>query len=85
MKFYANLNKKVSVITKNATPYNVDGNSGVTYRLAILVDNDVEKLKVVDEATYNMFEPGKEYVLTGEFDVRNSKCGEWKVNGFLNK
>ena len=85
MKFYANLNKKVSVSTKNATPYNVDGNSGVTYRLAILVDNDVEKLKVVDEATYNMFEPGKEYVLTGEFDVRNGKCGEWKVNGFLNK
>lgn len=85
MKFYANLNRKVQVITKNATPYDVDGNKGVTYRLVVLEDNDVEKIKVVDEKTYNMFEPGKEYLLTGEFDIRNGRCGEWKVNGFLNK
>lgn len=85
MKFYSNLNKKVMVVTKNATPYNVEGNSGTTYRIAVLVGDDVEKLKVVDEATYNMFEKGKEYVLSGEFDVRNGKCGEWKVNGFINK
>lgn len=85
MKFYANLNRKVQVITKNATPYDVDGNKGVTYRLVVLEDNDVEKIKVVDEKTYNMFESGKEYLLTGEFDIRNGRCGEWKVNGFLNK
>ena len=67
---------------KNATPYDVDGNRGITYRLVVMADNDVEKVKVIDEKTYNLFEPGKTYILTGEFDVRNSKCGEWKVNGF---
>ena len=45
-------------------------------------DNDVEKLKVVDEKAYNLFQNGQEYLLTGEFDIRNSRCSEWKVNGF---
>lgn len=75
----------VTVITKNATPYDVDGNKGVTYRLVVMKDNDVEKLKVVDEKTYNMFQPGQKYLLTGQFDVRNARCSEWKVNGFVQK
>lgn len=85
MKFYTRMTQaqEVTVITKNATPYDVDGNRGITYRLVVMVDNDVEKLKVIDEKTYNLFEPGKTYILTGEFDVRNSKCSEWKVNGFV--
>ena len=45
-------------------------------------DNDVEKIKVVDEKAYNLFQNGQEYLLTGEFDIRNARCGEWKVNGF---
>ncbi|MFR2214064.1 MAG: hypothetical protein ACLS61_09725 [Ruminococcus sp.] len=45
----------MEVITKNATPYDVDGNKGITYRLVVMADNDVEKLKVVDEKTYNLF------------------------------
>ena len=44
-----------------------------------MADNDVEKLKVVDEKTYNLFQPGQKYLLTGQFDVRNARCGEWKV------
>lgn len=85
MKFYTRMTQaqEVTVITKNATPYDVDGNRGITYRLVVMVDNDVEKLKVTDEKTYNLFEPGKTYILTGEFDVRNSKYSEWKVNGFV--
>ena len=82
MKIYSTMTEKVTLITKNATPYDVDGNKGITYRLVIMKDNDVEKVKVVDEAAYNQFEPGKEYVLTGEFDIRNARCSEWKVNGF---
>lgn len=82
MKFYTRMTQEVAVITKNATPYDVDGNRGITYRLVVMADNDVEKVKVIDEKTYNLFEPGKTYILTGEFDVRNSKCSEWKVNGF---
>ena len=85
MTIYTTLSKPVSVITKNATPYDVDGNRGVTYRLVVMADNDVEKLKVVDEKTYNMFEPGQNYILTGQFDVRNARCSEWKVNGFVHK
>ena len=85
MTIYTTLSKPVTVITKNATPYDVDGNKGITYRLVVMADNDVEKLKVVDEKTYNMFEPGQNYLLTGQFDVRNARCGEWKVNGYAQK
>ena len=82
MKIYSTMTEKVTVITKNATPYDVDGNKGITYRIVIMKDNDVEKVKVVDEVAYNQFEPGKEYILTGECDIRNARCSEWKVNGF---
>lgn len=82
MKIYTELTQKVTVITKNATPYDVDGNKGITYRLVVMKDNDVEKLKVVDEKAYNLFQNGQEYLLTGEFDIRNARCSEWKVNGF---
>lgn len=85
MTFYTTLGKAVEVITKNATPYDVDGNKGVTYRLVVMADNDVEKLKVVDEKTYNMFQPGQKYLLTGQFDIRNGRCSEWKVNGCVQK
>ena len=82
MKIYTELTQKVTVITKNATPYDVDGNKGITYRLVVMKDNDVEKIKVVDEKVYNLFQNGQEYLLTGEFDIRNARCSEWKVNGF---
>ena len=82
MKMYTSMTQEVTVITKNATPYNVDGNSGITYRLVVMKDDDVEKIKVIDEKTYNTFQPGQKYILTGEFDMRNGRCSEWKVNGF---
>ena len=82
MKINTELSQKVTVITKNATPYDVDGNKGITYRLVVMKDNDVEKIKVVDEKAYNLFQNGQEYLLTGEFDIRNARCSEWKVNGF---
>lgn len=82
MKICTELTQKVTVITKNATPYDVDGNKGITYRLVVMKDNDVEKIKVVNEKTYNLFQNGQEYLLTGEFDIRNARCSEWKVNGF---
>lgn len=82
MKICTESTQKVTVITKNATPYDVDGNKGITYRLVVMKDNDVEKIKVVDEKTYNLFQSGQEYLLTGEFDIRNARCSEWKVNGF---
>lgn len=82
MKFYTESTQKVTVITKNATPYDMDGNKGITYRLVVMKDNDVEKIKVVDEKAYNLFQSGQEYLLTGEFDIRNARCSEWKVNGF---
>lgn len=85
MTFYTTLGKAVEVVTKNATPYDVDGNKGVTYRLVVMADNDVEKLKVVDEKTYNMFQPGQKYLLTGQFDIRNGRYSERKVNGCVQK
>lgn len=83
MTIYTTMDNAVTVISKTATPYAVDGNAGITYRLAIMDGDDVEKVKVVDENAYNKFEKGKEYILTGQVNVINARCGEWKVNGFV--
>lgn len=83
MTLYTTMDKAVTVISKTATPYAVDGNAGITYRLVIMDGDDVEKVKVVDENAYNKFEKGKEYILTGQVNVNNARCGEWKVNGFV--
>lgn len=77
------MNDAVTVIVKNATPYEMNGNRGVTYRLVIMSGNDVEKVKCIDEKVYNMFEAGKTYKLTGQVTISNARCGEWKVNGFV--
>ena len=83
MTIYTTMDKAVKVISKTATPYAVDGNAGITYRLVIMDGDDVEKVKVVDENTYNKFEKGKDYILTGQVNTNNARCGEWKVNGFV--
>ena len=85
MTIYTTATKPVEVITKNASAFEVDGIMGITYRLVFLCVFDVEYLKVVDEKTYNLFQPGQKYLLTGQFDVRNARCGEWKVNGYAQK
>lgn len=83
MTIYTTMDKAVTVISKTATPYAVDGNAGITYRLVIMDGDDVEKVKVVDENAYNKFEKGKDYILTGQVNVNNARCGEWKVTGFV--
>ena len=83
MTIYTTMDKAVTVISKTATPYAVDGNAGITYRLVIMDGDDVEKVKVVDENAYNKFEKGKDYILTGQVNVNNARCGEWNVNGFV--
>lgn len=83
MTLYTTMDNAVTVISKTATPYAVDGNSGITYRLVIMDGDDVEKVKVVDENAYNKFEKGKDYILTGQVNINNARCGEWKVNDFV--
>ena len=83
MTLYTTMDNAVTVISKTATPCAVDGNAGITYRLVIMDGDDVEKVKVVDENAYNKFEKGKDYILTGQVNINNARCGEWKVNGFV--
>ena len=85
MTIYTTTNNPVTVITKNATPYNVDGNAGITYRIVVMAGDDVEKLKVVNQEVYDLFEAGKSYLIPGQFEIRNARCSEWKVNGFVRK
>lgn len=82
MKMYLGCEKEVTVITKNENPYDVDGNKGITYRLVVMCGNDVEKIKCINKDVYDSFECGKNYILTGEIDVRNARVSEFKVNGF---
>lgn len=83
MTIYTTMDEAVTIISKTATPYAVDGNAGITYRLVVMSGDDVEKIKVVDENAYNKFEKGMECILTGQVNISNSRCGEWKVNGFV--
>lgn len=83
MKLSTTMNRRVTVITKNETPYDVDGNKGVTYRLIIMCENDVEKVKCINKDVFDSFTPGTDYTLIGEVDIRNARCGEWKVSGFV--
>lgn len=82
MKIHTITTKKVNIIAKTETPYDVNGNKGVTYRIAFLMDGDVEKVKCLNKDVYDRFQIGQECILTGEFDIRNASTGEWKVNGF---
>lgn len=84
MKVYLPMEKKALVLAKVETPYNMNGNAGVTYRIAFMLDGDVEKVKCVNKDVWNTFEINKEYILTGELDIRGGSAGEWKVNGFRN-
>ena len=83
MKLYLNMDKKAMVVTKSETPYSVEGNTGVTYRLGIVFEGDVEKVKCVNKETFDKIQIRTEYILTGELEVRNGKSYEWKVNGFI--
>ena len=40
-------------------------------------------LKRLPEIDEHLFEPGKHYQLTGQFEVRNGRYSEWKVDGFV--
>ena len=71
--------KPVTVITKNATPYEVEGNKGITYRLVVMQGDDVEKVKCSDEVAYNGFELGKNYLLNLAYNVYNGRASEPKV------
>lgn len=83
MKLYLNMSKPVTVITKNETPYSVDGNSGITYRIIVMAGDDVEKIKCVTKEVYDSINPGDVGLLSGEVDIRNAKCSEFKVNGLI--
>lgn len=83
MKIFTTTTKKAYIVTKIETPYDVNGNKGVTYRLALLLDGDVEKVKCLNKDVYDRFNVGENYILTGEVDIRNGSSGEWKVNGFV--
>lgn len=83
MKIFTTANNFVTLITKNATPYTIEGRAGITYRVVVMSGDDVEKLKVVDKDVYDLLEPGKHYQLTGQFEVRNGRYSEWKVDGFV--
>lgn len=82
MRIYLPMEKKVKVLAKVETPYEVNGNKGITYRIAFLLDNDVEKVKCSNKDVWDSFKVGDEYLLTGELDIRGGSAGEWKVNGF---
>lgn len=73
--------KKVRVITKTATPYNVNGTSGITYRIGILSDGDVEKIKVQGEELYNSIMTDNEYFLEFAVAISNGSVREPKVCG----
>ena len=41
MKIFTTANNFVTLITKNATPYTIEGRAGITYRVVVMSGDDV--------------------------------------------
>lgn len=83
MVLHTQLLEPAIVITKNAEPWSVNGNQGITYRLTLMIGEEVEKIKVLDDVVFNQIEKGKTYIFEGVVNVRNAKVGELKISGFM--
>jgi hypothetical protein len=74
--------KPVQVITKTEAPWTMEGRTGVTYRVGILYDNDVEKMKVVSKEVYDGVTTGVSYFVEFQIEVSNGSVREPKIAGF---
>ena len=68
MKISMTTEKKVRVLSKSANQWNMDGRSGVTYKVGIRVDGDIEKVKVSPEL-YARLDIDQDYLIAGTLDV----------------
>lgn len=80
MQIICNSVKNVSVIAKTETPYNMNGVSGVTYRVALLLDGDVEKIKVASKEVYDSINPMTDYCIEFVITVSNGSVREPKIS-----
>lgn len=76
MKLYVNVVSPVMVIDSDATEWNMNGRSGVTYKAYCHQKVDgkvsVEEIRVTEDV-YKTLEPMKKYVFSGELDIRNGR------------
>lgn len=75
--------KEVNILLKNETPYNMNGNAGVTYRVGVLLDNDVEKIKCASKEVYDSIMVGSTGKLMMQVNVRNGSISEPRITGFF--
>ena len=75
--------KDVQILLKNETPYNVNGSAGITYRVGVLLDNDVEKIKCASKEVYDAIMVGSAGRLMMQVNVRNGSVSEPRITGFF--
>lgn len=68
---------KVMVLTKNETPWDMDGRTGISYKLGVMVKDssgtpDIDKIKVT-KAVFDSVKLGMEYTLMADVTVNNGK------------
>lgn len=68
MKIAMTTGKKVRVLSKSENPWNMDGRSGITYKVGIRVNGDIEKVKVSPEL-YAQLNIDQDYLIAGTLDV----------------
>lgn len=73
--------KSVQVLGKTETPWNMNGTSGTTYRLAVSIDGDIEKIKAVDKKIFDSVQLGKNYYIDVDINVSNGSVREPKISG----
>lgn len=83
MKLVSRTEAPVLVITKTETPWSMEGRTGVTYRLGIVYDGDMEKLKVVDKSVYDRVKLNEQYFLQMAIEVRNGSAREPKIENVV--
>lgn len=74
MKLVLNSIEKVCVLTKSETPWEMNGRKGISYRVGIRANGDIEKIKV-SEDLYKLLEIDKNYQLSGSLSMSNNNVG----------
>lgn len=68
MKIAMTTGMKVRVLSKSENPWNMGDRSGISYRVGIRCDGDIEKVKTTPEL-YARLEIDKDYILAGVLNV----------------
>ena len=79
MRIHLRSLKPVTVLKKVTTDYDVNGNKGTTYRLALELGDDIEKVKCVNKEVWESIPVGQPIDIVMVVNASGGSCNEPKV------